>query len=172
MHLFCESKKVLYIDFFAVVQYGPACKTSENLMLVGTDDLYISAGGSVYDWNEVHFEAPVVAGKGPWGHIIFSTVFHRNIKCYLAELVSFTAVEYHVFAGRRGITEAIADVKAKRHSVCKTGSAAPVPYVVVGPYTTTPVKDTEGAFFIECVSLTVKNNRATCRYKYPKPSYS
>ena len=93
MHLFCESKKVLYIDFFAVVQYGPACKTSENLMLVGTDDLYISAGGSVYDWNEVHFEAPVVAGKGPWRHVILHAILFRNIECHLAELVSFTAIE-------------------------------------------------------------------------------
>ena len=99
MHLFCESQKVLYIDFFAVVQYGPACKTSENLMLVGTDDLYISAGGSVYDWNEVHFEAPVVAGKGPWGHIILSVVFHWNVKSNLTQFVSLSAIKKHVFTG-------------------------------------------------------------------------
>ena len=65
MHLFCESQKVLYIDFFAVVQYGLACKASENLMLIGENDLHIGTGSSVYDWNEVHFEAPVIAGKGP-----------------------------------------------------------------------------------------------------------
>ena len=93
MHLFCETQKVLYIDFFAVVQYGFACKTSENLMLVGAYKLYIGTGGSVYNGNEVHFEAPVVAGKGPWRHVILHAILFRNIECHLAELVSFTAIE-------------------------------------------------------------------------------
>ena len=65
MHLFCETQKILYIDFLAVVQHCLACETSEDLMLVGADKLYIGTGGSVYNGNKVHFKTAVVAGEGP-----------------------------------------------------------------------------------------------------------
>ena len=65
MHLFCKSQEVFYINFFSVIQHSLACKTAENLMLVGADEFHICTGSSVYNGNEVHFEAPVIAGKGP-----------------------------------------------------------------------------------------------------------
>lgn len=79
MHLFRETEEILYENFFAVIQYGFACKTSEDLMLIRADKLHICAGGSVYNRNEVHFKASIVTGEGPRRHVVLFEILSRNL---------------------------------------------------------------------------------------------
>ena len=65
MHLFRETEEILYVNFFAVVQHGFTCKTSEDLMLIRADELDVCTSISVNNRNKVHFEASIIAGEGP-----------------------------------------------------------------------------------------------------------
>ena len=54
--------------------------------------------------------------------------------------MSLSVIKYDIFACRRGIAEAVSDIKAERFAVYNSVSGAPIPCVIICPYASAPVE--------------------------------
>src|SRR5690606_39009988 len=122
-------------------EHRRAGEAAEDLVLDGAQQLQVDGAVPVDDRLEGHFEAAVIAGEGPGGAIEGS---FRDVKGYPVELVGKAIEEDHVFGGRRGVAEAVADVETEGLSLGDAGGRAPVPDIVVGPDAAAPVEHAEG----------------------------
>ena len=60
--------------------------------------------------------------------------------------MDFSVIENHIFAGGGTVTETIADINSERHPVNPATSGPPVPYIVISPYTPSPVQNPHSIF--------------------------
>lgn len=78
--------------------------------------------------------------------------------------MGLAVIKKHIFTGCSSIPEAIADIKAERHSVHQTGSTAPVPGIFIGPHPSAPIQNAEGLRGTKLVNAAIKFHLAGSRH--------
>ena len=145
MDFFCESEDGIQFYDFAVVENAFSAESSEYLMGYHAEKFEIEGFVTVYDRHEIEFESAVRGREFPRRRIID---FIRSVAGYkegdFLKLMSFSVVEKHVFARSRSVAETVADIETEFNSVGKHRlQTAPIPGVVVGPYSASPVERSE-----------------------------
>ena len=153
LHLFGKTQQIPNLKDRAVIQGDGTVEPTENLILITLEEFEIGVGGAVHNGGEVHLKASVIAGEFPGGQEIVLAVFGGDMEGNLGQLMCFAPVEEHIFAGGGGVAEAVANVEAEIHAACQTGCATPVPGVMIGPNTPTPVQNAEAVLGRESVAV-------------------
>ena len=97
--LFGKAQQVADLQHRAVVEHGHAGEAAEDLILVALDQPRIRSGRAVENRMERHLKAAVVAGEQPRAEVILFALLHRDMERHLRELMRFSGIEKHIFAG-------------------------------------------------------------------------
>ncbi len=150
VYFFGKAKKILKLNFSAVVEHCGAAHFAENLMLIGDNDFCIYKGISVYNRDKIHIKPAVGRFKCPRvGKIV------ADIENYIIEFMGDAVIKNDIFACGGGIAETIADIKSERHAVNLTGAGTPIPNIVICPNSPAPIKSCKIKFPVESNQLTV-----------------
>ena len=83
---------------------------------------------------------------------------------HICKFVCLVIVKQHIFRCGGGVSETVTDIEPERNIVCKAGSTAPVPSVLISLDTAAPVQYTEGIFRFKPVFYAVEENTSLCRH--------
>lgn len=162
---FGEAVEVFEFDDGAVIEDGFTGKQTKYLILIAADNANIGIGMAVHYRLKVHFESAIGGSEFPRGKEIIFTVFLRDFKGDLIQLMSLVVIKQHIFRCGRSIAKTIANIKTKGNIIAyKTRGTSPVPSVFVGPYTSAPIKNTATLSGGKAIEFITAGNGAASRH--------